>query len=66
MAVLLEGEGRSSGITGMHIDHMIPFVAIRNDDLWNMVPSRGDVNIRKSNRIPAGELLKQPLVMDDT
>ena len=49
---------------GMHIDHMIPFVAIRNNDLWNLLPSRGDVNIRKSDRIPAGELLRRSSVKE--
>jgi len=49
---------------GMHIDHMIPFVAIRNNDLWNLLPSKGDVNIRKSDRIPSVELLEHSAVKE--
>ena len=49
---------------GMHIDHMIPFVAIRNNDLWNLLPSRGDVNVRKSDRIPSVELLERSVVKE--
>jgi hypothetical protein len=49
---------------GMHIDHVIPFVAIRNNDLWNLLPSRGEVNIRKSDRIPSGDLLMRSSVKE--
>jgi hypothetical protein len=36
---------------------MIPFVALRNNDLWNLLPSKSDINIRKSDKIPSKELL---------
>ncbi len=55
--------GKSVG-KGMHIDHMIPFVAIRNNDLWNLLPSRGAINISKSDRIPTTDLLRQSLVKE--
>lgn len=48
----------------MHIDHMIPFVALRNNDLWNLMPSRKEINIRKSDRIPVKELLNTSSVKD--
>lgn len=48
----------------MHIDHMIPFVALRNNDLWNLMPSRKEINTRKSDRIPTMELLNSPPVKD--
>jgi len=41
----------------LHIDHMVPFVAYRNNDLWNLLPALGTVNIKKSDRIPSSELL---------
>lgn len=41
----------------LHIDHVIPFVAFRNNDLWNLLPSRNEINIRKSDKIPATEML---------
>ena len=41
----------------LHIDHMIPFVALRNNDLWNLLPSKGEINIRKSDKIPSMDIL---------
>lgn len=41
----------------LHIDHLIPFVALRNNDLWNLLPTKSTINIKKSDRIPSGELL---------
>lgn len=39
------------------VDHMLPFAVWRCNDLWNLVPADESVNARKSDRIPAGELL---------
>jgi hypothetical protein len=44
-------------IRDLHIDHMIPFIALRNNDLWNLLPSKNDINIRKSDKIPSKEIL---------
>ena len=41
----------------LHIDHMVPFVAYRNNDLWNLLPTLGSVNTKKSDKVPSGELL---------
>ncbi|MBN1132359.1 MAG: hypothetical protein JXA39_04730 [Bacteroidales bacterium] len=46
-------------IKDLHIDHMVPFVAYRNNDLWNLLPTLGSVNIKKSDRIPSVELLSR-------
>lgn len=51
-----------SGVVGptgqnMHIDHMLPFSLSRNNSLWNLVPVASAVNMRKSNKIPAPELV---------
>lgn len=43
----------------LNIDHMLPFSKLRNNDLWNLVPSKTDVNGRKSDRIPSTKLLKK-------
>lgn len=48
----------------LHIDHMIPFVALRNNDLWNLLPSKGDINVRKSDKIPSKEILNKSIVKD--
>jgi CRISPR/Cas system Type II protein with McrA/HNH and RuvC-like nuclease domain len=44
--------------SGMHIDHLLPFSAIRNNDLWNLLPAREEMNIRKRDSIPPPELLE--------
>jgi hypothetical protein len=41
----------------MHIDHMLPFSLARNNGLWNLVPVSAAVNLRKSDKIPAPELV---------
>ena len=41
----------------LHIDHMVPFVAYRNNDLWNLLPTLVGVNIRKSDRVPSDKIL---------
>jgi hypothetical protein len=43
----------------MHIDHMLPFSLTRNNGLWNLAPVSPAVNVRKSNKIPAPELLSR-------
>jgi|GEM_PF-820300 len=48
----------------LHIDHMVPFVAYRNNDLWNLLPARGKINIRKSDRIPSEVLLKNEIIKE--
>jgi hypothetical protein len=48
----------------MHIDHAFPFVALRNNDLWNLLPSHETVNMKKRDGIPAPELLKQARIRD--
>jgi hypothetical protein len=43
----------------LHIDHVIPFSAWRNNDLWNLMPSHVDENMRKRDRIPSQALLQR-------
>lgn len=40
------------------IDHVIPFALWGNNDLWNLVPADPKVNLIKSDRLPAAELLE--------
>ena len=44
-------------VNDLHIDHMIPFVALRNNDLWNLLPSKSDINIKKRDKVPSCEFL---------
>ncbi len=39
------------------IDHMLPFSKLRSNDLWNLAPTRRDVNLRKSDKLPTQKLL---------
>lgn len=41
----------------LHIDHIIPFSVWRNNDLWNLLPTHRDINLKKRDRIPSQELL---------
>ena len=44
----------------IEIDHMIPFSIWKNNDLWNLLPTRREVNGKKSDKIPSkNTLIKQ-------
>jgi hypothetical protein len=43
----------------LHIDHLLPFSIWGNNDLWNLLPVKGSVNISKSNKIPSLQLLEK-------
>lgn len=45
--------------TDLNIDHLLPFVAWRNNDLWNLLPAKASVNNRKRDKIPSLELLEK-------
>ena len=36
-----------------HIDHCFPWARWRNNDLWNLLPARGNINFSKSDRLPS-------------
>lgn len=40
-----------------HIDHCFPWSRWLNNDLWNLVPARAEVNMRKGDRLPSAETL---------
>lgn len=41
----------------LNIDHVLPFTVWRNNDLWNLLPAKANVNNRKRDKIPSLELL---------
>lgn len=43
----------------LHIDHLIPFAVLRNNDLWNLLPVSDRVNLNKKDRIPSPELIEK-------
>ena len=63
-SIILQNEGSvrcvwtGQTIASFDIDHMIPFSVWRNNDLWNLLPSRASINNKKRNKIPAPELIE--------
>jgi len=43
----------------LHVDHMIPFSIWKNNDLWNLVPSHQNTNVKKRDRIPSLNLIEK-------
>jgi hypothetical protein len=48
----------------MHIDHLLPFSALHNNDLWNLLPSSDAVNIKKKDAIPTKAILSERKIRD--
>ena len=48
-----------SKISKYDIDHMIPFSIWKNNDLWNLLPTRSSVNSSKSNKIPSPLMIER-------
>jgi hypothetical protein len=69
---LLEKEGQiycvwtGSKIKKYDIDHVIPFSVWKNNDLWNLLPSKSSINNTKRDKIPAPELIdrQSELILD--
>ena len=36
-----------------HIDHCFPWARWRNNDFWNLLPTRSNINLSKSDRLPS-------------
>ena len=42
-----------------HIDHAMPYSLWQNNNLWNLVPVKAGINLRKSDRIPSPGLIEK-------
>lgn len=42
-----------------HIDHAMPFSLWQNNNLWNLVPVKASINLRKSDKIPTSDLIER-------
>lgn len=40
-----------------HIDHCFPWARWRNNDLWNLLPAHGNINLSKSDRLPSSSAM---------
>lgn len=40
------------------VDHLIPFSIWKNNDLWNLLPSKPVINYQKRDKIPSCQLIK--------
>lgn len=41
----------------LHVDHMLPFSLWKNNDLWNLLPTRNIVNSKKRDAIPSPDFI---------
>lgn len=44
-------------LAGFAVEHVIPFSLWANNDLWNLIPTDPKMNLQKSYKLPAHELL---------
>lgn len=51
--------GRALSPSSLAVDHLIPWSRIHSNDLWNLVPSSAEVNLRKSDAVPTVECLER-------
>ena len=40
-----------------HIDHCFPWARWRNNDLWNLLPARDNINLSKNDRLPSSRAI---------
>jgi len=45
-------------ITSYNVDHVIPFSVWKNNDLWNLLPSRPKTNNQKRDKIPSSAFVE--------
>ena len=43
----------------LEVDHCFPWSRWPNNDLWNLLPTRADINAQKRDRLPAAETLAE-------
>lgn len=46
-------------LTKYDVDHMIPFSVWKNNDLWNLLPSKAKTNNQKRDKIPSPDLIER-------
>jgi hypothetical protein len=46
-------------IDDLNIDHMMPYSLWKNNDFWNLLPTRKKINSKKKDKIPSPKLLLQ-------
>jgi CRISPR/Cas system Type II protein with McrA/HNH and RuvC-like nuclease domain len=44
-------------ITNYDIDHVMPFSIYKNNDLWNLLPSKRTINNNKRDKIPSSKII---------
>ncbi len=43
----------------LSIDHVLPFAIWKNNDLWNLLPAKAEINNKKRDKIPSESLLNK-------
>lgn len=42
-----------------HLDHLIPYSIMNNNDLWNLLPAQPKINLQKRDKIPSSSRLEE-------
>ncbi len=45
--------------TDLNIDHVMPYSLWKNNDFWNLLPAKSEINSKKRDKIPSSILLQQ-------
>ena len=51
--------GRRLSVENLEMDHCLPFAVWACDDLWNLLPTHKEINLRKSDRVPSSIVLRR-------
>lgn len=51
--------GRRLSAENLEMDHCLPFAVWSCDDLWNLLPTHKEINLRKSDRVPSSIVLRR-------
>lgn len=43
----------------LNIEHLLPFAIWKNNDLWNLLPSKAEINNNKKDKIPSIKLIEK-------
>ncbi len=43
--------------SSLHMDHCFPWARWRNNDLWNLLPARGNINLSKGDLLPSSRTM---------
>lgn len=57
--------GKKISANDNHIDHFIPWSFVKDDQIWNLVPTCSNCNLRKNDKIPSEKDLNRLLIRNN-